>query len=254
MVLMPEPVFRSVEAVPDLPRPLYLLSPGGRRFDQSVAAELAARRAASRSCAGATRGWTSGWRTTWSTASCRSGTTCWPAGSWPPSSSSRRWPACVPGVLGNEDSALDESFSGGLLEYPQYTRPAEFRGWAGARGPALGRPRRRGRLAAHPGPAPDGGAPARPARAPGQGRRARTRRRACPGRARLRCPVRPWAIGAPSDRAGMIEGRLSCTPPKRSTATACATTSPSSGPATPSRSTSAWSRATGSGSRCSREP
>jgi tRNA (guanine37-N1)-methyltransferase len=36
----------------------------------------------------------------------------------------------VPGVLGNEDSALDESFSGGLLEYPQYTRPAEFRGWA----------------------------------------------------------------------------------------------------------------------------
>ena len=41
MVLMPEPLFRSVESVPDLPRPLYLLSPGGRRFDQSVAAELA---------------------------------------------------------------------------------------------------------------------------------------------------------------------------------------------------------------------
>jgi tRNA (guanine37-N1)-methyltransferase len=35
----------------------------------------------------------------------------------------------LPGVLGNEDSALDESFSGGLLEHPQYTRPAEFRGW-----------------------------------------------------------------------------------------------------------------------------
>jgi len=34
----------------------------------------------------------------------------------------------LPGVLGNEDSARDESFSGGLLEYPQYTRPANFRG------------------------------------------------------------------------------------------------------------------------------
>jgi tRNA (guanine37-N1)-methyltransferase len=34
----------------------------------------------------------------------------------------------IPGVLGGVGSALDESFSGGLLEYPQYTRPAEFRG------------------------------------------------------------------------------------------------------------------------------
>jgi tRNA (guanine37-N1)-methyltransferase len=36
----------------------------------------------------------------------------------------------VPGVMGNEESALDESFSAGRLEYPQYTRPAVFRGWA----------------------------------------------------------------------------------------------------------------------------
>jgi tRNA (guanine37-N1)-methyltransferase len=35
----------------------------------------------------------------------------------------------VPGVMGNEASAQDESFSDGLLEYPHYTRPAEFRGW-----------------------------------------------------------------------------------------------------------------------------
>jgi tRNA (guanine37-N1)-methyltransferase len=34
----------------------------------------------------------------------------------------------VPGVLGHADSAKDESFSNGWLEYPQYTRPAEFRG------------------------------------------------------------------------------------------------------------------------------
>jgi tRNA (guanine37-N1)-methyltransferase len=34
----------------------------------------------------------------------------------------------LPGVLGDDESSRDESFSAGLLEYPQYTRPAEFRG------------------------------------------------------------------------------------------------------------------------------
>jgi tRNA (guanine37-N1)-methyltransferase len=36
----------------------------------------------------------------------------------------------VPGVMGNDTSADDESFSDGLLEYPHYTRPAELRGWS----------------------------------------------------------------------------------------------------------------------------
>jgi tRNA (guanine37-N1)-methyltransferase len=35
----------------------------------------------------------------------------------------------LPGVLGDDQSAADESFSHGRLEYPHYTRPAEFRGW-----------------------------------------------------------------------------------------------------------------------------
>jgi tRNA (guanine37-N1)-methyltransferase len=35
----------------------------------------------------------------------------------------------LPGALGHEQSAFDDSFSSGLLEAPQYTRPAEFRGW-----------------------------------------------------------------------------------------------------------------------------
>jgi tRNA (guanine37-N1)-methyltransferase len=35
----------------------------------------------------------------------------------------------LPGVLGHEQSSADDSFSAGLLEAPQYTRPAEFRGW-----------------------------------------------------------------------------------------------------------------------------
>ena len=36
----------------------------------------------------------------------------------------------VPGVMGNDTSADEESFSDGLLEHPQYTRPAEYRGWS----------------------------------------------------------------------------------------------------------------------------
>ncbi|MCZ7629902.1 MAG: hypothetical protein M5U19_13005 [Microthrixaceae bacterium] len=35
----------------------------------------------------------------------------------------------VPGAMGNTESSVDESFSDRLLEYPQYTRPADFRGW-----------------------------------------------------------------------------------------------------------------------------
>ncbi len=35
----------------------------------------------------------------------------------------------VPGVLGDPDATLDDSHASGLLEYPHYTRPAEFRGW-----------------------------------------------------------------------------------------------------------------------------
>src|SRR5688572_25341149 len=36
----------------------------------------------------------------------------------------------VPGVMGNAASAEDESFTSGLLEYPHYTRPADYRGWS----------------------------------------------------------------------------------------------------------------------------
>ena len=35
----------------------------------------------------------------------------------------------IPGVLGDDEATSDDSFSNGLLEYPQYTRPPEFRGW-----------------------------------------------------------------------------------------------------------------------------
>ena len=83
MVLRPEPVFAAVEAA-DPPRPLLLLGPGGRRFDQPLARELAAGDGFSLLCGRyegvdhrvAARAS--------STGSCRSATTCWAAGRWPP--------------------------------------------------------------------------------------------------------------------------------------------------------------------------
>ena len=60
----------------------------------------------------------------------------------------------VPGVMGNDESAADESFADGLLEYPQYTRPADFRGWAVPEVLAVRRPRPDRPLAARPGARP----------------------------------------------------------------------------------------------------
>ena len=77
----------------------------------------------------------------------------------------------LPDVLGNEESAQDESFSDGLLEYPQYTRPADFRGWAV---PEVLRSGDHGAVAAWrraPGAAAHGRAPPRPDRRAWSGRR-----------------------------------------------------------------------------------
>jgi tRNA (guanine37-N1)-methyltransferase len=128
MVLMPEPVFRSVEAVLDLPRPLYLLSPGGRRFDQSVAAELAESGGFSLLC-GRYEGVDQRVADHLVDGELSVGDYVLAGGELAALVVLEAVARLVPGVLGNEDSALDDSFSGGLLEYPQYTRPAEFRGW-----------------------------------------------------------------------------------------------------------------------------
>ena len=128
MVLRPEPLFAAVEAA-DPPRPLLLLGPGGRRFDQALAARAGRPATGSRCCAAATRASTSGSPSTCATASSRSATTCWPAARSAALVVLEAVGRLVPGVMGNEASAGEESFADGLLEYPQYTRPAEFRGW-----------------------------------------------------------------------------------------------------------------------------
>jgi tRNA (guanine37-N1)-methyltransferase len=133
MVLMAEPLFRSVEAVPDLPRPLLLLTPGGRRFDQSVASELAALAESpsggfSLLC-GRYEGVDQRVADHLVDGELSVGDFVLAGGELGALVVIEAVARLRPEVLGNEDSAVDDSFSDGLLEYPQYTRPASFRGW-----------------------------------------------------------------------------------------------------------------------------
>ena len=126
MVMMPEPVFAAVEAV-DPPRPLILLGPGGRRFDQSVAAELAALDGFSLLC-GRYEGVDERIRTGLCDDEVSLGDFVLAGGELAALAIMEAVARLRPGVLGNEASSDDESFADGLLEYPHYTRPADFRG------------------------------------------------------------------------------------------------------------------------------
>jgi tRNA (guanine37-N1)-methyltransferase len=130
MVLTPEPVFAAVEAV-EPPRPLYLLSPGGRRFDQSMAHELAERTPAggfSLLC-GRYEGVDQRVIEHLVDGELSIGDVVLGGGEVAAMLVVEAVARLVPGVIGNEASAAEESFTSGLLEHPQYTRPAEFRGW-----------------------------------------------------------------------------------------------------------------------------
>ncbi len=134
MVLMAEPLFRCVESVPDLPRPLYLLAPGGRRFDQEVAAELAALAdgpaAGFSLLCGRYEGVDQRVADHLVDGELSVGDFVLAGGELAALVVVEAVARLLPDVLGNEASTLEESFTGDLLEYPQYTRPAEFRGWA----------------------------------------------------------------------------------------------------------------------------
>ena len=166
MVLMAEPLFAAVEAV-DPPRPLLLTSPGGRRFDQAWAARAGRRRRASPCCAAATRASTSGCAPMVD-GELSIGDYVLAGGEVAAMVVLEAVGRLVPGVMGNEASADEESFSDGLLEYPQYTRPAGVAGSRGARGAALRRPRQGRRLAPGPGPRPHRRRPPGPHRRPGR--------------------------------------------------------------------------------------
>src|SRR5215210_4356464 len=127
MVLMAEPLFGAVESV-DPPRPLYLLGPGGRRFDQAVAGELAASPGFSLLC-GRYEGVDERVREHLVDDELSVGDYVLAGGEVAALVVLEAVGRLVPGVMGNDASADEESFADGLLEYPQYTRPASFRSW-----------------------------------------------------------------------------------------------------------------------------
>ena len=127
MVLMPEPVFAAVEAaVP--PRPLLLLGPGGRTLDQAYARELAAGGGFSLLC-GRYEGVDERVRAHLVDGELSVGDYVLAGGEVAAMVVLEAVGRLVPGVMGNDESAGEESFADGLLEYPHYTRPATFRGW-----------------------------------------------------------------------------------------------------------------------------
>jgi tRNA (guanine37-N1)-methyltransferase len=127
MVLMPEPLFAAVEAVAP-PRPLLYLGPAGRRLDQSYARELAGTGGFSLLC-GRYEGVDERVREHLCDGELSVGDVVLAGGEVAAMVTLEAVGRLVPGVMGNEASADDESFSDGLLEYPHYTRPADFRGW-----------------------------------------------------------------------------------------------------------------------------
>lgn len=131
MVMKPEPFFRAVEAIEheedDQPF-VVLLSPQGRRLDQGLAAELATKPRLALLC-GRYEGFDERVRSL-AHLECSIGDYVLTGGELPALVLIDAVARLIPGVLGHEDSAEDESFSWGLLEYPQYTRPAEWQGLA----------------------------------------------------------------------------------------------------------------------------
>jgi tRNA (guanine37-N1)-methyltransferase len=127
MVLMPGPLFASVEAVQPQ-RPLFLLSASGRTFDQSVARELATGDGFSLIC-GRYEGVDQRVADHLCDGELSVGDFVLSGGEAAALVVIEAVARLLPGVMGNDESATDESFSSGLLEYPQYTQPAEFQGW-----------------------------------------------------------------------------------------------------------------------------
>ncbi len=127
MVMLPGPIFATVERVRP-PRPLFLLGPGGRRFDQAMARDLAGGEGFSLLC-GRYEGIDQRVHDHLVDEELSIGDVVLSGGEVAALVVLEAVTRLLPGVMGNADSADEESFADGLLEYPQYTRPAEFRGW-----------------------------------------------------------------------------------------------------------------------------
>ena len=127
MLLKPEPIFEAVEHLAGEKTRVVLLSPSGQTFDQAVARELAG-------CehlllvSGAYEGFDERVRVELADDELSIGDYILTNGALPAMVIIDAVVRLIPGALGDDESSHDESFSHGLLEYPQYTRPADFRG------------------------------------------------------------------------------------------------------------------------------
>jgi tRNA (guanine37-N1)-methyltransferase len=127
MLLKPEPIFEAVESLKRENTRVVLMSPSGRQFNQSIARELAQVEHLLL-VTGHYEGFDERIRESLADDELSIGDYVLTNGALPAMVVIDTVARLLPGVLGDDESAQDESFSRGLLEYPQYTRPAEFRG------------------------------------------------------------------------------------------------------------------------------
>jgi tRNA (guanine37-N1)-methyltransferase len=130
MVLMCQPVFDCLESVQKQdanPGRIVLLTPQGRKFDQKLAKEFAAEKRLIL-IAGHYEGFDERIRLGTGALEVSIGDYVLSGGELPAMVIIDAVVRLLPDVLGDEDSAANDSFSDGLLEYPQYTRPEEFKG------------------------------------------------------------------------------------------------------------------------------
>lgn len=136
MVMKPEPVFEAVEAVlgsdahrslPQ-PAPIIMLTPQGRVFTQTIAEEYSHHKRIALLC-GRYEGMDERIREHLVTDEISIGDYVLTGGELPALIVIDAVTRLIPGVLGDPDGATDDSHATGLLEYPHYTRPLDFRGW-----------------------------------------------------------------------------------------------------------------------------
>jgi len=128
MVMRPEPLFAAVEAISRGDAPVILLTPQGRPFTQQIARELTAHQQIVLLC-GRYEGFDERVREHLATHQFSIGDYVLTGGELPALVVIDAVVRLLPGVLGSEESLYEESHAAGLLEYPHYTRPGEYRGW-----------------------------------------------------------------------------------------------------------------------------
>lgn len=130
MVMKPEPVFAAVEEILGMDRsvPLVLLTPQGRPYTHAIAQEFARLPRLALLC-GHYEGVDERIREHLVSDEISIGDYVLTGGELPAMILIDSIARFLPGVLGDPDGAMDDSFASGMLEYPQYTRPEDFRGW-----------------------------------------------------------------------------------------------------------------------------